>query len=617
VMWDPHLSKLLLEPASLHDAGRRVGVLARLLDPSVPVPHLDVVVRVGQVVTARVDVGRLREVRAHPNVASLKRSLVYFPHEAEVDLEPEAAVGREGADEPAEVRTATREDADPRRWTGRGTVVGFADWGFDVGHADFVDDAGRTRFLLLWDQRGGRTATSPAPYGYGRVWDRTAIDRALRTPDPYAAMGYDPDRFDAAKRGMHGTHTLGIAAGNGRAAGSPRGAASEASIIAVHLRGDDTAAGDSLGDSSRIVEAVDFIFTRARDLGVGRAAGLGDRTPVVVNMSLGRCGGPHDSSPLVVRALDEMLEAAPDRAIVMSAGNYFATDQHASGQLSEGRPLEWAWQVGHPIRHEAEMEVWYAATDVVSLELVDPVGHVVCRLDPGEQHVERKDGQVVVSAFHRPHDPNNGDSVADLFLWPTAPAGVWRVRILPRRVERGVVHAWIERVYGGHQSRFRGADAVFTTNTVCNGRRTIAVAAVDAHRSPPAPGAFSSAGPTRDLRDKPDLAAPGVRITAARSTTVVHGTRRRDGVATMSGTSMAAPHVTGAVAVLLQAAPGPLWASQVRRLLTETASTGAGPRDRTGRGVLDLEAALHRLTDLPSPPPAAAQPPAAPGVASP
>jgi serine protease AprX len=131
---------------------------------------------------------------------------------------------------------------------------------------------------------------------------------------------------------------------------------------------------------------------------------------------------------------------------------------------------------------------------------------------------------------------------------------------------------------------------------------------VDAAGRAPVLAGFSSRGVEGDALLHPDITAPGVRIVSARSYTGVVaplgitsdlnacniGFQNLDDFTCMSGTSMAAPHIAGVVALMQEAANGKLTPDQVLSLLTATARPlpGYAPWEQ-GAGYADAYAAVQ------------------------
>ena len=551
------------------DATDEVAAVARF-HAGMPVPdRVRVVSRFGEVATLRLARGEILAVRQHPSVASLKAPRLVVPEPALVS--PGRATTRG--------RRALAGTAAP---TGRGVVIGVIDWGCDFTHPNLLTDDGRTRLLALWDQRP-RGPDAPPPYGYGRVHDAAAIDAALRQDDPFDALGYDPADADPDGTGSHGTHVLDIAGGSPRR--GPGGVAPGADLVFVHLAmhaDDDAPRG--IGNSVSLLEAVDF---------VAQVAGA---RPYLVNLSLGSHGGPHDGTTLVEQALDALVVSGPGRAVVHSGGNYYQRPIHASGRLRTGETMAIDWLVDPDDETPNELEVWYPGVDTLRARLVAPDGEVVAVAMPEAHGHVVVAGEVIGRHAHRQRDPNNGDHQVVFMLCPGR-GGTWRVLLEGLSVARGDYHVWIERdeLAPGSQSRLRRtqADPTTTTGTICNGHHTIAVGAWDPRTGGPA--WFSSAGPTRDGRRKPDLLAPGVGVVAARS---LSRSGAETDLATKAGTSMAAPHVAGAIAVLYEAAGRPLSIDEVRRALFSTAHpvrTWMSPR--AGHGALNLAAAAATVRE--------------------
>ena len=161
-----------------------------------------------------------------------------------------------------------------------------------------------------------------------------------------------------------------------------------------------------------------------------------------------------------------------------------------------------------------------------------------------------------------------------------------------RLVESGVVvvAAAGNRGYQRYQTRdglFEGYAASSVTDPG-NGDAVITVGSTHRH-SPHTYGVsfFSSRGPTGDGRLKPDLVAPGERIRGP-----LPGGEWGD----LDGTSMAAPHVSGAAALLMARYPELVGQPRrIKEILCRTATDLGRERSFQGHGMLDVLRAMQSL----------------------
>ena len=110
---------------------------------------------------------------------------------------------------------------------------------------------------------------------------------------------------------------------------------------------------------------------------------------------------------------------------------------------------------------------------------------------------------------------------------------------------------------------------------------------------------FSSKGPTGDGRAKPDLVAPGERITSCGAGHALDGVGEPPGQAVYvedSGTSMAAPHVSGTIAAFLSIRREFIGQPEhVKQIFTSSATSLGRERYFEGHGLVDLMRAIQSV----------------------
>ena len=128
-----------------------------------------------------------------------------------------------------------------------------------------------------------------------------------------------------------------------------------------------------------------------------------------------------------------------------------------------------------------------------------------------------------------------------------------------------------------------GNEGPNTSRSPGNYDEAVSVGAID---NTPALAAFSSYEQIEHARTVPDLVAPGDDIESAMP---------GGGYQSMSGTSMAAPHISGLAALLLQAAPGSSEDQIESAIFRSCVPPSAGPLDSFGRGYPDAVEALRLI----------------------
>lgn len=514
-------------------------------------------------------------------------------------------------------------------YDGSGVIVGLMDVGLDPNHRAFLNDDGSNRATRLWYFSG----TSPKEYAGEAIASFTTDNKAE----------------------THGTHVLGIITGSYD--GESKYAKVSSSVFnpkVTIVNGNLPYVGVAPGAepvigcgnlySSNIITALKKAVQYAESVG----------KPLVFNLSLGINTGPHDGTDSFSRSLAQVVG---DAIVCVSGGNEGDIPLSLSKRFGEEpdtiRTFLESFQ-DSPI-FSGTVDVWNSNDDPVDLSWVvydTQEDEIVCELrsdgSDGATHMlgyyttaEDKEfkkyfsGYVSVSQTINPFNDRTNVYCQATNVRPTTSNRDLRYRLgltvtaAPGNKVNIYTESYSEMGFSNlNKNGWTKGDSSESINAMATGDNVIAVGSYttkstfgtlggQAYRT----GAtlnqissFSSWGTLPDGTTLPHIAAPGQMITAPVSSYYVTSTHSPDemgaevpGIAhatdwyhSLQGTSMAAPAVTGTIALWLQADPT-LTREEILQIMSQTASTDSRTNAqpyRFGYGRINALEGLKYITSL-------------------
>jgi hypothetical protein len=550
--------------------------------------------------TARVSYDQLIQLADLEGVSAVFQGDIYYPA---TDL----AVAESGADL---VHDGYLNNI---AYDGSGAIVLIIDTGIDWTHLDFRDasDPTQSRILYIWDQTLTATGLEGTPedrdgtnfsgLNYGVEYTQADINDEL---DGSAASF-----VRTADTHSHGTLVASAAAGNGASLSNNKykGMAPNADLVIVR------AGVDSFSDSN-LKNALTYAQKIATTTGKA----------VVANLSLGSHNNAHDGTSTLDDAVDAFVASGNGRVAVVAAGNEGNDEIHVQGTVSASATETISFTVPAYTANSGanndyfSFELWWGSNADIKAFVTSPNGQKYQRTADQESSQGTTDGEIIL---YNKTDPDHDNSNRRIFFRvqdvnaDSVPApGTWTLALTNNAGTAQTYHGWLYTSTMG--ASVAGGDSTYTiaspgtaTSAITVGGHTVrwrwysssgGTYSFTGDDKSDDIAYFSSIGPTRDERQKPDLSAAGRGVFAATSTDYTPITAFEivaDKYHLTQGTSIASPIVTGAVALLLDYNAN-LTAAQIKSLLTGNATadsyTGGVPNAEWGYGKLNIFESLAK-----------------------
>lgn len=410
--------------------------------------------------------------------------------------------------------------------------------GIDVSRMDFRNRDGSSRIAYLWDQSlqqdESRNLQPPEGFLTGVEFDNGQINAALEA-------GTEQERFrllPSLDVTGHGTSVAAIAAGNGfSSAGRYVGVAPESELLVVKL---GVPGQESFPRTTELMRALTYVVNKAAELA----------RPVAINLSFGNTYGAHDGTSLLERFINNVSEIGRN-VISVGSGNEGAAGGHSAGNVREAVRVELAVA---SYERTVNVQLWKEYADIFRVTLISPGGQrqLVDTSKAGTIRLVMEQTEILIYVGEPSPYTVNQEIYFDFIPRQTyVNSGVWTFLLEPVKIVTGNYYFYLPgSVVLNSGTRFFAPTPEVTFTIPSTAQKVITVGAYNSVYDSYAD--FSGRGYLLENRlesrianeaVKPDIVAPGVNIA------VSDGAGGTSGV---TGTSFAAPFVTGAAALMME-----------------------------------------------------------------
>lgn len=415
--------------------------------------------------------------------------------------------------------------------SGQGVLIGFLDTGIDYTHPAFLDSSKRTRITGIWDQTI-QDGARENPFRYGTLYSREQIDEALQSENPKSIV-------PSTDTNGHGTALAGIAAGSPNAEAEFTGAAYEAQICVVKLK----LAKEYLKEY--YFAAPDAVVFQENDImmGINYLMLEADRLelPLVICIGLGTNQGDHAGNSALSRMISS-ISYTSYTIFSVGCGNEGGRGHHYYSTLdNSSEPVE----ILVPEDTDGFVtELWGSTSALFSVSLQSPLGTQIAPITarPGKtEYISLVLEQTEITISFSVVSESSGDPLT-VFRFRNPTPGNWIIRLNNLNEMPVSFHMWLP-ITGVLKQDIRFLNPNPNTTLTVPSDTEAAISATTYNAENQSLYIHSGRGYTRTGAIKPNLASPGVSITAP---------NLQQGYRNVTGSSAAAAILSGSIALIQQ-----------------------------------------------------------------